>query len=202
MIKARACLSMLVAMLLSAIAAPAFAEDGYELWLRYHPLPAAHAATLAARATGIVAPGDSPTVRAAVAELRRGFAGMTGHEPAMAGAVQAGTLLLARPDQAAALGLARPSLADLGRDGFWLHSATVRGRRVTAILANSDTGLLYGAFRLLELAEQGARLDALDLRSAPKLQLRVLDHWDNLDRHGRARLCRPVDLGLVDAARL
>lgn len=182
MTKARACLSLLVAMLISAIATPAFAEDGYELWLRYHPLPAAQATALAGHATGIVAPGDSPTVRAAVAELRRGFAGMTGHESAVAGAAQAGAILLALPDQAAALGMERPSLADLGREGFLLRSMTVRGRPVTAILANSDTGLLYGAFRLLELAEQGARLDALDLRSAPKLQLRVLNHWDNLDR--------------------
>lgn len=182
MIKARACLSLLVATVLWLIARPAFAEDGYELWLRYHPFPAAQAKTLAAHAAGIVAPGDSPTVRAAVVELRRGFAGMTGREPIVADAVQPGTILLALPDQATALGIGRPSLTDLGREGFWLHSTTVRGRPVTAILANSDAGLLYGAFRLLELAEQGTPLDALDLRSAPKLQLRVLDHWDNLDR--------------------
>lgn len=182
MTKARACLALLVAVLLSSIATPALAEDGYDLWLRYSPFPAAQATVLAAHATDIVAPGDSPTVRAAVAELRRGFAGMTGHEPGVAGEAQSGAIVLALPDQAVALGLARPSLADLGREGFWLHSAMARGRPVTAILANSDTGLLYGAFRLVELAEQGARLDALDMRSAPKLQLRVLDHWDNLDR--------------------
>lgn len=182
MIKAHTCLSLLVAMLLPTIATPAFAEDGYDLWLRYHRFPAAQAVTLADRATSIVAPGESPTVRVAVAELRRGFAGMTGHEPGTGGAAQAGTILLALPDQAAKLGLARPSLADLGREGFWLHSVTLHGRPMTAILANSDVGLLYGAFRLLELAEQGAPLSALDQRSVPKLQLRVLDHWDNLDR--------------------
>ena len=41
--------------------------------------------------------------------------------------------------------------------------------------------MLYGAFALLRLVQIGRRLDHLNLSDAPKLPLRMLDHWDNLD---------------------
>src|SRR3546814_13068725 len=34
----------------------------------------------------------------------------------------------------------------------------------------------------LRLAQTGARLDDLDISSAPRIAIRMLDHWDNLDR--------------------
>src|SRR5438034_663965 len=46
-----------------------------------------------------------------------------------------------------------------------------------------DAGRLaeYGAFNLLRLIQTGASLRGLAVVSAPKLRLRLLDHWDNLD---------------------
>ncbi|TPG53865.1 alpha-glucuronidase family glycosyl hydrolase [Sphingomonas glacialis] len=163
-------------------ATPAFAEDGYDLWLRYRPLAGPAQADAAAHARVIVAPGTSPTIAAAVAELERGFGGMTGRPLLRAALAEDGAIVLATPAQARGVGLGSASIADLGREGFWLLTTTANGKPVIAILANTDIGLLYGSFRLLELAEQGVSLAHLDVRSAPKLQLRVLDHWDNLDR--------------------
>jgi alpha-glucuronidase len=176
----RACLTLLAGLLLAVT--PAQAEDGYDLWLRYAPLAQPQAARLAGLSRSIVAPGTSPTVAAAVAELQRGIVGMSGHRPGMGAKPGNGTVVLATPDQAAALGLSRPDTGSLGKEGFWLHRAATKTGPVLLVTANSNVGLLYGSFRLLELMEQGVALDTLDLRSAPKLQLRVLDHWDNLDR--------------------
>jgi alpha-glucuronidase len=153
------------------------AEDGYDLWLRYAPLPPAAAATLAAHASGVVSFGRSPTLRAAVAELRRGFGRMGGRVVPEASAPAPGAIVLALAPQARTLGLPPRALAGLGTEGFLIRS--LHGSTVVA--ANGEAGLLYGAFRLLELAEQGQPLDALDVRSAPRLDLRMLDHWDNLD---------------------
>jgi alpha-glucuronidase len=58
----------------------------------------------------------------------------------------------------------------------------VRGHRAIVIAANSDVGVLYGAFALLERIATGQRLDALSGVSAPRLRYRLLDHWDNLNR--------------------
>src|SRR5207249_5682022 len=42
-------------------------------------------------------------------------------------------------------------------------------------------GVLYGAFQLLRLLQTERPLAGLDLVSAPRLGLRLLDHWDNLN---------------------
>src|SRR5439155_1388730 len=46
---------------------------------------------------------------------------------------------------------------------------------------NRDSGVLYGAFQLLRLLQTERPLAGLDLVSAPRLGLRLLDHWDNLN---------------------
>ena len=51
------------------------------------------------------------------------------------------------------------------------------------IAANSDVGVLYGAFRLLRLIQTRQPIDRLDLADAPRLERRLLNHWDNLSRH-------------------
>jgi alpha-glucuronidase len=58
----------------------------------------------------------------------------------------------------------------------------MRGMKVTTISANSDVGVLYGTFALLRMMQTRQPIDRLDVRSTPKLSLRVLNHWDNLDR--------------------
>ncbi len=47
--------------------------------------------------------------------------------------------------------------------------------------AADELGLLYGSFRLLAWIAQGREPEGLDLAEAPRLGLRMLDHWDNLD---------------------
>lgn len=159
------------------------AETGYDLWLRYQPLDAARVQQVAPRLRYVVADAGRRTVRAAVDELDRGLAGMIGSAPAHATAVQGeGGIVLATAGSPLLKGLALP-LDSLGREGFLIRSASIAGARVTLIAANSDVGLLYGSFRLLKLLQLRTPIDALDVRDAPKLQLRVLDHWDNLDRY-------------------
>ncbi|WP_294252671.1 alpha-glucuronidase family glycosyl hydrolase [uncultured Sphingomonas sp.] len=166
-----------------AFANQAHAETGYDLWLRYRPLDAGTVQRVAPKLRYVVADGSRPTVRAALDELDRGLAGLIGTAPAHASAVQGeGGVVLATVGSPLLKGMNLP-LAALGREGFLLRTVTIGGARVTLIAANSDSGLLYGSFRLLKLLQLREPIDALDVQDAPKLQLRVLDHWDNLDRY-------------------
>ncbi|WP_174539108.1 alpha-glucuronidase family glycosyl hydrolase [Sphingomonas pituitosa] len=177
-VRALLCIWMAVAM-----AGQGHAETGYDLWLRYQPLEAATVRRVAPRLRYVVAEAGRPTVRAALEELDRGLAGLIGSAPAHARTVQGeGGVVLATAGAPLLKGLDLP-LAPLGREGFLIRSVTIGGTRVTLIAANSDVGLLYGSFRLLKLVQLRESLDALDVRDAPKLQLRALDHWDNLDRY-------------------
>ncbi|MEN2746175.1 alpha-glucuronidase family glycosyl hydrolase [Sphingomonas sp. T9W2] len=161
--------------------APARAEDGYDLWLRYRPLPPAQATAVAARSTSVVRDEADPTIELAAAELVRGMTGLTGRAVA-AGNVANGAIVIgtARSARIAAL---RLPLADAGDEGFVVRSATVDGKPVTVVAANTPIGVLYGAFRLLRIAQTGGSIDNLSVVDRPKLGLRMLNHWDNLDRY-------------------
>jgi alpha-glucuronidase len=171
-------------LLLGALSpAAARGETGYDLWLRYQPLEREWDARYSGAATHVIAPGKSPTIDAALDELGRGLQGMIGYAPVRRetvtgdGAIVLGT---AKSPLIAPLGL---PLAELGPEGFLIRSATIGGKRVTVIAANQDVGVLYGVFRFLKLIQTRQPLDDLDISDAPKLKVRVLNHWDNLDRY-------------------
>ncbi len=153
----------LLALVVLLTGVPAQAEDGYRLWLRY---PAAKASPI------VVGQAVSPTIAAAKAELERGLAGRTGR-----------VLLLTARD----LGKTqlRVPTGDLGDEGYIVRSIGLNSGNVSedmvVVAANSDRGLLYGAFALLRHLDSGGSPTAIDLKSVPKLKLRIIDHWDNLD---------------------
>ncbi|MBY0238960.1 MAG: alpha-glucuronidase [Burkholderiaceae bacterium] len=181
-------LTMLLAML-PATAAPKPAsvpdEDGYALWLRYAPLQGAARAQLQDQARAIVrlAP-SSPTVEVALAELRRGLSGLLGQAPATVHAPRHGALVLARgadlPQAVRDSPALAAALAAAGSEGYVLRRIRLQGKQVFLVAANTDAGLLYGSFAWLRAAGTGAPLASA---STPRLALRVLNHWDNPDRH-------------------
>ncbi|WP_394662850.1 alpha-glucuronidase family glycosyl hydrolase [uncultured Sphingomonas sp.] len=139
---------------------PAAAEDGYALWLRAQ-------APVTAQAT-VTRLGDSATLTLAEAELRRAVPG--GTPP----------ILLATAAAPALRPLKLP-FEGLGDEGYLVRNVTLNGQRVVVVAGNSDRGALYGAFALIRHLATGGKTDTLNLRSAPKVKLRVLNHWDNLD---------------------
>ena len=161
-------------------------ESGYDLWLRYHRI--ADTALLRAYRsdlTQLVVESGSPTLEAARAELVRALTGLLGAAPALAPAVtRDGAVILGTPSGSplvASLPLA-DALTRAGDEGFVLRAMRIGGKRVLVIAANRDVGVLYGAFALLRLLQTHASLHGLDVTSAPRIRLRMLDHWDNLNR--------------------
>jgi len=161
------------------------AEDGYDLWLRYRPVAdAARLAEYRANITQLVVASDAPTLRAARNELVAGLRGLLGRDVPVAGAVSRdGALVVGTPASSrvvAALPLA-DALRQAGPEGFVIRALAIRGRRAIVVAANRDVGVLYGAFHLLRLLQTQAPLAELSLVSAPRLGLRLLDHWDNVN---------------------
>ncbi|WP_158987235.1 alpha-glucuronidase family glycosyl hydrolase [Lysobacter panacisoli] len=166
---------------------PAFAahaEDGYDLWLRYRPIAGAESTGYRAHATRLVAGDATPTQAATRAELLRGLSGLLGTEPVVAAGVDGdGTLIVGTPASSKPIAALKLKTKDLGREGYLIRSVRVDGRPATVIAANDDIGAMYGAFHYLRLLQTRAPVDALDIREAPRTQLRMLNHWDNLNRH-------------------
>jgi alpha-glucuronidase len=161
-------------------------EDGYDLWLRYRPVSnTARAAEYRAAFHSLVVQGKSSTMEAARDELERGLTGLLGTAPVRAGTVAApGAIVVGTPANSSIIAGLRLDafLKQAGDEGFVIRTATIGGNRATVIAANRDIGAMYGAFHLLRHLQTYRPLTNLATVSAPKIKLRMLDHWDNLDR--------------------
>jgi alpha-glucuronidase len=172
---------------LPAASAHAAGEDGYELWLRYRPLPAALRARLQSSAASIVTLGaGSVTLLAARRTAARPERPGRPHAAACRRAAQRqrGTRACCRPASRRAV---QARLRGLGPEGYLVQRTRLRGVDVTLIAANTDIGLLYGSFAWLRALQAGgegaaAAIAAPALASKPALPRRLLNHWDNLDR--------------------
>jgi alpha-glucuronidase len=178
-------LFVLALALLCGAPAGLFAETGYDLWLRYARVEdAALRAAYRRTISHLVVPLQTPTGRVIGAELQRGVRGLLGDELAIEPAVRdGGALLVGTPSSVpaiAALGWGE-RLAELGDEGYLIRQARVGSRQATVVASQGEVGALYGAFHVLRLMQTGRSLQRLDIAERPRLQRRLLNHWDNLD---------------------
>ena len=159
------------------------AEDGYRLWLRYAP-PGEAAAAYRQMVRGVLVEGDSPTSRIIRDEMRLALSTLLG------GAVPVERQ--GRTDRAVVVGTPgdSPAIRGLGWDaelktagpeGYVIRGARVGGNDSIAIASQGAVGALYGAFHFLRLLQTAQPIDMLDVVERPKVQLRLLNHWDNLN---------------------
>lgn len=66
----------------------------------------------------------------------------------------------------------------LGKEGYKIKA--VDG--ILEVLANTNKGLLYATFALLRFAACKEKLSKVDVMSVPDKKLRMLNHWDNIDK--------------------
>ncbi|WP_130620757.1 alpha-glucuronidase family glycosyl hydrolase [Dyella amyloliquefaciens] len=175
---------VLVLVLALSGAGLAHAEDGYDLWLRYRPLPEAQAAAYRGHVAQLVLPAATPRQQAARDELLRGLGGLLGQTPPTSDAVSVdGAVVVGTPASSPTIARLRLDTRGLGHDGYLIRSAVIAGHPVTVVAAADDVGALYGAFHLLRLLQTGGSIAGLDLRETTRMKLRVLDHWDDLNGH-------------------
>jgi alpha-glucuronidase len=143
------------------------ADDGYRLWLRYHQLPVQ-------RINSIVVEGKSATFDSIRYELSQIPLRDSGNASVVVGLPQTSTLIRKLQWDS--------ELKRLGPEGFRIRTIRDANRDVIAIASTTDIGVLYGTFHFLRLLQTGESLDRLQLDQRPALKLRLLNHWDNLDR--------------------
>ncbi|RXK54758.1 alpha-glucuronidase [Oleiharenicola lentus] len=163
------------------------ADDGYRLWLRYDPIPDAslRQAYTGAISEIVIPENPRPLVASARDELVAGLRGLLGADiPVVTKATRDNALILGIPrDPWIAAVVNEADLREAGVEGYVLRRIAHEGGHRTLIVANRDSGLLYGAFALLRHLQSHQSLDNLNVISAPKIQRRLLNHWDDMNRH-------------------
>ena len=65
----------------------------------------------------------------------------------------------------------------LGKEGYTIRTSDEK----IVLGSTTEQGLLYAAYHLLRLQAEGADCTRLDIAEEPAFDVRVLNHWDNLD---------------------
>lgn len=61
------------------------------------------------------------------------------------------------------------------------HEIISEEKQRIIISAKDDNGILYGVFTLLRLFKQNKEIEGIEIIDNPKKNIRMVDHWDNLD---------------------
>jgi alpha-glucuronidase len=159
-------------------------EDGYRLWLRYDKIDDnTLLQQYRSRISSILFSGNSSTLTAAKNELKTGLRGLLDKEIADAPAMINGSIVLFTKSSRGVVTSEKFFAYDsLGKEGFIIRTFSTSGKNYTIITANTDIGVLYGVFHFLRLLQTHQNIRQLSITSVPKIQNRILDHWDNLNR--------------------
>lgn len=162
------------------------ADDGYRLWLRYDQITDEQVAEQYKSVfQAIVIEGNSPTYRVIRKELQKGLEGLLGNSvPIYDSVTRTPALIVGTPESSsviASLGLGN-KLSSVGNEGFVIERRTISGNKHIVVAANTDTGALYGIFHLLRQLQTHRNIQNISVLSAPRIQHRILNHWDNLNR--------------------
>jgi alpha-glucuronidase len=162
------------------------AEDGYRLWLRYNLVSDPQMLGQYNKSvTGLLIEGESPTINATRKELQMGMKGLLGRDiPSVSAVKKDGIIIAGTPENSsviAAMNL-KERLEKVNDEGYIIFSTTYKKKKVTVIAANKDAGVLYGTFHLLRLMQMNRKIPDLAVTSSPKTKVRILNHWDNLNR--------------------
>ncbi len=156
-----------------------YAEDGYDLWLRYVPVKdAKRLAEYKTHIKTVAIYGNSPTIQAATEELNRGLSGLLGKKVPLS---KTGNIIIGTAQNVAlnyAL-ISKQTLQSVGNEGYIILSKNGN----TFITANTDIGVLYGVFHFLRLIQTAQGINDINIIEKPRVQHRILNHWDNLNRH-------------------
>lgn len=155
-------------------------EDGHELWLRYRKASPSRLPEYRRAFTHVVAPSHD-VLDSAATELVQGLSAVTARAvPRLAAPKHDGAVIIGTPSTSkyVAASVDRAELRRLGPEGYVVRT---RGN-ATMVASEGERGVLYGAFHLLRLLQTERRVTQLDIHERPVNTLRLVNHWDNLDR--------------------
>ncbi|GAA4300348.1 alpha-glucuronidase family glycosyl hydrolase [Aestuariibaculum suncheonense] len=166
------------------------ADNGYNLWLQYVQIEDVNVRqAYIEKLNQIVYLNDNETINVALDELNIGLSGMLGLSDVSAlvnsEKINNESGLMLATYSTLSDGLKREFKSDFNKineEGFIIKSVIINNVSQIIITGKTEVAVLYGTFRFLKLLQSHQSLNNLNIIDAPKIQKRVLNHWDNLDR--------------------
>ncbi|WP_075352036.1 alpha-glucuronidase family glycosyl hydrolase [Algoriphagus marinus] len=169
-----------------AIFFPSFSNDGYKLWLDYQPITnPTIKKDMADLMSGVFIFGEDPTYQVIRNELNLACQKMILEAPTFntSDKTKAQFWLGTRTQMSQFLSMTEQvEIKALGEDGYWMGPVEVNGKTHYAIIGNRPVGVLYGVYNLMKSIQTETFDKSLLISDYPKVKLRMLNHWDNLDK--------------------
>ncbi len=158
-----------------------FSQDPAKLWLQYYPLEEGLKEEFLTYSSSVFLAGENSTYDVIAEEFRLGLTGMLNSEPEFSQQLaESGQIVVAlREDLPSSLTDGLVDWEQVGEEGYVLKTL---GNNRLLVTATDPNGLLYGTFALLHQMQLGESPDNILKYDSPRVNLRLLNHWDNLDR--------------------
>lgn len=164
----------------------ASAQKDYKLWLQYNPITNSSVALeYKNNLRGIVILGNSETIKIAEKEIKTAFSDMLGNTPEIESDIKEENNLIVGSESnlnAEIKNELKSNFDKIDNEGFIIKSILVKSKKQIVITGKNDVGVLYGVFNFLRILQTNKSVKNLNIVDSPKTNIRILNHWDNLDR--------------------
>ena len=164
----------------------ASAQKDYKLWLQYDKIQnAAIASEYKINLQGIVSLGSSETSKISLTELETGISDMLGNKPEVKSVINGENNLIFGAQTNLNSDLQKIFQSDftqINNEGFIIKSVLLKNKKQIVITGKNDVAVLYGVYSFLRLMQTNKSIKNINIVDAPKTNIRILNHWDNLDR--------------------
>lgn len=164
----------------------ALAQKDYKLWLQYNAVSnSVMASEYKSNLRGIVVLGNSETIKIAEKEIKTGFSDMLGNILEVKSDIKGENNLIVGSESNLNIELKNELKSDfdkINEEGFIIKSISFKNKKQIIITGKNDVAVLYGVFNFLRILQTDKSVKNLNIVDSPKTNIRILNHWDNLDR--------------------
>ncbi len=157
------------------------AESGENLWLRYEKV----SNKVLDEYSGlkkIYVEESSPVIEVAQNELMKAIKAMTSVDAVVNKKLAGSSILMGVGlDEKINIQGLKDRLKNCGPEGYVIQTIGTGSDAQVVITANSDAGVLYGTFAFIRMLQSEEDIAAINIVESPKYELRLLNHWDNLN---------------------
>lgn len=161
------------------------AQADYKLWLQYKKIEDSKLASeYKSKINGIFALGNSATIQATSKELQSGLSSLldtkiqTQQDINDENTLVFGSKSSLNEDIIKNL---KNELDQVNNEGYLIKTFSLNNKNHILITGNTDIGVLYGVFNFLKLLQTNKSIENLNIVDSPKINVRMLNHWDNLN---------------------
>mgnify|MGYP000273494821 FL=1 len=161
------------------------AQADYKLWLQYKKIQDSKLASeYKSKINGFFALGNSATIQVTSKELQSGLSSLLDTKIQTQQDINGENTLVFGSKSSLNEDIIKNlknELDQVNNEGYIIKTFSLNNKNHILITGNTDIGVLYGVFNFLKLLQTNKSIKNLNIVDSPKINIRMLNHWDNLN---------------------